>query len=70
MRIAVVRRDGERDYVDEFITTTFGRTTLRHSVYRCGRDRCAPGVDGSFVIVRTGERLRRLATSGITAFNR
>ena len=67
-RIAVVRRDGERDFVDEFITTSFGLTTQRYSIYRFGRDRCAIGSDGSFVIVRTGERLRRVATAGVTAF--
>jgi hypothetical protein len=68
MRIAIVRRDGERDFVDEFITTSFGQTTQRHSIYRFGRDRCAVGADGSFVIVRTGERLRRVVASGIPAF--
>ena len=71
LRIAVVRRDGEHDYVDEFITTSFGLTTQRYSIYRFGRDRCALGVDGSFVNVRTGERLRRVtATVGMTAFAR
>jgi len=69
LRIAVVRRDGERDFVDEFITTSFGQTTQRYSIYRFGRDRCALGSDGSFVIVRTGERLRRVGASGIAAFH-
>jgi hypothetical protein len=70
VRIAVVRRDGERDFVDELVTTSFGLTTQRYSIYRFGRDRCALGVDGSFVIVRTGERLRRVAAAGMAAFAR
>ena len=69
-RISVVRRDGERDFVDEFITASFGQSTHRHSIYRFGRDRCALGADGSFVNVRTGERLRRVVMSGLTAFIR
>ncbi|HEU5296620.1 MAG TPA: hypothetical protein VFU71_17700 [Burkholderiaceae bacterium] len=71
VRIAVVRRDGERDFVDEFITTSFGQTTThRYSIYRFGRERCALGADGSFLIVRTGERLRRVIASGVSAFQR
>ena len=69
LRIAVVRRDGDRGYVDEFVTTSFGQTTQRYSIYRFGRDRCAVGTDGSFVIVRTGERLRRAAMAAVTVFN-
>lgn len=69
-RIAVVRRDGERDFVDEFITTSFGQITHRYSIFRFGRERCALGVDGSFLIVRTGERLRRVVAAGMTAFQR
>jgi hypothetical protein len=68
-RIAVVRRDGERAFVDEFVTTSFGMTKQRHSVYRLGRERCAVERDGSFVIVRTGERLRRVATAVLSAFH-
>ena len=46
-RIAIVRRDGERGFVDEFITASFGQSTHRYSIYRVGRDRCALGVDES-----------------------
>jgi hypothetical protein len=69
LRIAVVRRDGERDFVDEFITTSFGLNTQRYSIYRFGRQRCTVGADGTFVIVRTGEKLRRVATTDVTAFS-
>ena len=68
LRIAVVRRDGERDFVDEYVTTSFGMTTQRYSVYRLGRQRCTAVADGSFVIARTGEKLRRVPTGRMTAF--
>ena len=69
-RIAVVRRDGENDFVDEFVTTSFGMTTQTYSIYRFGRDRCTVTADGSFVIVRTGERLRRVLSPRLSAFAR
>lgn len=68
LRIAVVRRDGEPAFVDEYVTASFGLITHRHSIFRFGRQRCAPIADGSFVIVRTGERLRRVPAPGMTAF--
>ena len=68
VRIAVVRRDGERDFVDELITTSFGMSTQRHSIYRFGRHRCTVAADGSFIIARTGEKLRRVPPAGMTAF--
>jgi hypothetical protein len=67
-RIAVVRRDGECDFVDEYVTTSFGQTTQRYSIYRFGRQRCTVSADGSFVIARTGEKLRRVPEAGMTAF--
>jgi hypothetical protein len=68
-RIAVVRRDGERDFVDEFVTRSFGLTTQSHSIYRFGRDRCSVKANGSFVIVRTGERLCPVAMPCVSAFD-
>jgi len=69
-RIAVIRPDGEHAFVDEFIVTAFGAATHARLIFRFGRDRCTQKRDGSFLIVRTGERLRRAAPSGGSAFAR
>lgn len=69
-RIAVIRRDGERGFVDQFVTTSFGAARHSYSIYRFGRDRCSVRADGSFLIVRTGERLRRTDAPARSAFAR
>lgn len=56
-RVAVVGREGQRSYVEEFVVRDEQRNP---PIYKLDGDFCVVDVDGSFIVVRTGERLRRI----------
>ena len=57
-RVAVVGREGRRSYVEEFVVPKLPSTAP--PIYRLDGESCVADVDGSFIVERTGERLRRV----------
>ena len=57
-RVAVVGREGRRSYVEEFVVPKLPRTAP--PIYRLDGEPCLVDADGSFIVERTGERLRRV----------
>ena len=57
-RVAVVGREGRRSYVEEFVLPDQRR---RAPIYKLDGEFCVVDADGSFIVVRTGERWRRVA---------
>jgi hypothetical protein len=57
-RVAVVGREGRHSYVEEFVVPTLPSTAP--PVYKLDGEPCVADVDGSFIVERTGERLRRV----------
>lgn len=57
-RVAVVSREGKRSYVEEFVASQ--DQPKAQTIYMADGAYCVIDVDGSFVVVRTGERLRRV----------
>ena len=56
-RIAVKGLEGTRTYVEAFVEQD-DRDDAR-PIYKLADEYCMADADGSFVVVRTGERLRR-----------
>jgi hypothetical protein len=56
--VAVVGSEGRRAYVEEVVARDDRRDA---PIYRLDGDFCVADADGSFIVVRTGERLRRVA---------
>ena len=57
-RIAVKGLEGTRTYVEAFVEQNDRDGT--RPIYKMADEYCLADADGSFVVVRTGERLRRV----------
>ena len=57
-RVAVMGHEGKRIYVEAFVAQNDRHST--RPIYKLNGEYCLSDVDGSFIIVRTGERLRRV----------
>lgn len=57
-RVAVVGHEGRRSYVEALVPLTERPTAP--PIYRLDGESCVPEADGSFIVVSTGERLRRV----------
>jgi hypothetical protein len=54
----VVGHEGRRSYVEALVPLTERPTAP--PIYRLDGESCVPEADGSFIVVSTGERLRRV----------
>ena len=57
-RVAVMGHEGERVYVEALVPQNDRDGT--RPIYKLSGEYCLADADGSFVVVRTGERLRRV----------
>ena len=57
-RVAVMGLEGKRVYVEAFVGQNDRDST--RPIYKLGGEYCLADADGSFIVVRTGERLRRV----------
>ena len=57
-RVAVMGAEGKRIYVEAYVAQSDRDGT--RPIYKLGGEFCLADADGSFIVVRTGERLRRV----------
>ena len=57
-RVAVKGLEGTRTYVEAFVQKNDRDDT--RVIYKLADEYCMADADGSFIVVRTGERLRRV----------
>lgn len=57
-RVAVMGHEGKRIYVEAFVAQSDHEGA--RPIYKLAGDYCLADADGSFIVVRTGERLRRV----------
>ena len=57
-RVAVMGHEGKRIYVEAFAAQ--GDHDGTRPIYKLADEYCLADADGSFIVVRTGERLRRV----------